>query len=1070
MAVQHTENDSTDQFSSSYRQKIIAESDLFHERQRGLSRVAPHLNMYTHGVPSRVGLSGDDITRLHYECEKREEAKIAFLNDSTTRSWHKRYNIAQHAYLYERRGLMALPSRLGLFASDDALALLDLAEHECDVSRVFRGSLPCCRHYMSMRRLYADCGVSDGECIECVLNERVTVMRAQMRVMRLAAQAIYKYGPFLDLLSPIDESTILAHFEGDELLYDEYSKQYCCSWTKTCYSLAPLGLLTDVQIKMLVRRMRVKMDVCVIQQLCTSEYTYSTFMACVREEPNCWARLRACLRRNHPSRAIVEIERLRRMWTEIRKEISEFDVESRLDAIANADLARLREKYKKCVKEGCERDAPVAGGLCVEHMTGKTRSGEAQFFNAKVDFPPEVLEFLRRLAVDEPLRARCEFAFSSVPGMSVSWPQLVASVTSFATIAYRAWPDFFTVTAAFSQLVLSLRLDEKLAARVIESFSMEGSFWLGSMFAGDSRRGEAQLDDDALATHAQRLLLFCVSSVMTLLSALFVGKMPPNGSFMNFMKNMGVLGRSMSGMRDLAVNMSAIVTAASEYFRVHILGLPPSDDWKEIDDFCEEVAVLKNSDFEKNIKNNIQLKEKVDSLIQRGDRVLKKVDRLKMPMTQRQRLSAAIAYLNLLRTTCAGSGAGCTEPRVAPIIVHIVGASGTGKSTVLWLLIARLLADMGCVDPNDVNEKVFFKYPTKDERWDGFSNATKIVVCDDVFARRDSEANPSPEVIETIRMSNTAFWQLTMAHLHDKGTTFFKAPVVLWTSNKSSFHFESITNPEAVQRRVTVRYRQYPHPDYARVDVQEGEKVLILDQEKVFSALSADRKKLADFVLFDKEETTFGTRVVLKKGMTFAEVAEEVCMYNRVNLKRFASFNDSLKEFFLDEVAKTRERLERERCGATSPESDSAGGSAPPRSGEAQIGWWGTNWVGDDRYNTQQSPEFECEQCVFFQDESVLRNAHVNVWESAKHLPSLNLDPNVVERTEKRYVYRVNGRDVHLSNARCVTVKQRKLAPRFIKAWATALYVTRVMCPDSEVFDGSAMELFDSVFWQLSQI
>lgn len=195
---------------------------------------------------------------------------------------------------------------------------------------------------------------------------------------------------------------------------------------------------------------------------------------------------------------------------------------------------------------------------------------------------------------------------------------------------------------------------------------------------------------------------------------------------------------------------------------------------------------------------------------------------------------------------------------------------------MLDYLNTDLLVAMGSRDVKDLHNLVYYRNPLN-AYYDGYRNGTKILVCDDFGAAKDTATNPNPEVLETIRHNNGVPYRPLMADLSGKASAVFEAQVIIWTSNRDTFNFESLTNPEAIYSRVKLRFRQKVRPEFEKeVDVY-GTVCKSLDAAKVVAHLETDPEAFRTCMLFDQlslEGTVWRT---VKKDLTFAEMSE-ICV------------------------------------------------------------------------------------------------------------------------------------------------------------------------------------------------
>jgi hypothetical protein len=178
------------------------------------------------------------------------------------------------------------------------------------------------------------------------------------------------------------------------------------------------------------------------------------------------------------------------------------------------------------------------------------------------------------------------------------------------------------------------------------------------------------------------------------------------------------------------------------------------------------------------------------------------------------------------------SGAFRGGPRIEPIVIHIHGQSGVGKSGMMFPLAIDLLKIDGI--PNGDFTQQIYNRNIEQEFWDGY-RGQRVCIYDDFGQMRDSQASPNLEFMELIRTGNLAPYPLHMATLEDKAKTYFKSRVVLLTSNTAVFRPESLSWPDAVRRRVDMSVEIRVKQRFAKFD-QEAH-VWRLDQSLVLEQL-----------------------------------------------------------------------------------------------------------------------------------------------------------------------------------------------------------------------------------------
>lgn len=432
------------------------------------------------------------------------------------------------------------------------------------------------------------------------------------------------------------------------------------------------------------------------------------------------------------------------------------------------------------------------------------------------------------------------------------------------------------VMVAVTQFITELALD----ADVITWLLKKTAVWFGKT---------SETSGEAHAVGAEGLFVPLLTLVGVVLSVLGVSKLPDDKSVTSFIMRLSKIGACIKSVETLKEYILPAAETVVDYVRVNVFGYSKMqlDAWKSYEDYCDEIQKLNNSGFEARLKTEGDLVVKIDELMMRGDNLMKVLDSLKIPPAQRSRFNTAYAWLARMRTEAAHCPAGKHIPRVPPIIVHLVGTTGVGKSEATHMLNARLLASLGYKDPADMYTMTYFRDAVQ-ERFDGYNTNIVGVVIDDFGSRKDTEARPSNEPFEAIRMQNSAIWQLPMASLSEKGSTFFRAKYLIWTSNQTSFDFKSITNPEAVMRRVTLKFVQKPRREFSRV-VRIGQTdVLTLDQTLIDAAAEQNPDVYSDVWTFDQIDpmtdptpndvtSTGNAYSIIREGLSFEEMSQ-ICV------------------------------------------------------------------------------------------------------------------------------------------------------------------------------------------------
>jgi hypothetical protein len=131
-----------------------------------------------------------------------------------------------------------------------------------------------------------------------------------------------------------------------------------------------------------------------------------------------------------------------------------------------------------------------------------------------------------------------------------------------------------------------------------------------------------------------------------------------------------------------------------------------------------------------------------------------------------------------------------THTRLDPVVIHLFGPPGKGKSFICSRLIRKLSKIFG------YNYDNVYQRSVATEHWDGY-NGQLISQIDDVFTRRDDE----DDCAQLIQICSNADVVLPMADLKDKGKKF-KSEFLIMSSNHPWNAGQKISNKSALMRRI----------------------------------------------------------------------------------------------------------------------------------------------------------------------------------------------------------------------------------------------------------------------------
>lgn len=395
---------------------------------------------------------------------------------------------------------------------------------------------------------------------------------------------------------------------------------------------------------------------------------------------------------------------------------------------------------------------------------------------------------------------------------------------------------------------------------------------------------------------AMHIVGLAISGLVSVFSIWGFSKLPSDKDTDKFIQRFANLGRCISSMEKLSSVSDSLTAAVTGYVKKSFWGYDDSDEaaWADVTKFCDDVQEHMVTGWELWCRTE-EGRQVVMTLLQRADNIMKTLDALRAPPSACTRFRNSVLLLHRMREQAADGAIGKLKSRVPPLLLHLYGGTGTGKSTVLDYLNMELLVALGSRDPDDLINKVYYRFPGN-EFYDGFQQGTEIVVCDDFGSLRDTEMRPSGEGLETIRMTNGVPYRPPMAHLVDKASAVFEAKVVIWTSNQPNFRFPSMTNPEAVVNRVHLRFQQVPAMGYGKEKFLLGKKAVVLDSEKVAREALVDKTVYRRCLEFIQQDPS--TDANMGAPMTFDQMATIVKEELKNRLERGGAVREDKKAYF----------------------------------------------------------------------------------------------------------------------------------------------------------------------------
>jgi hypothetical protein len=150
--------------------------------------------------------------------------------------------------------------------------------------------------------------------------------------------------------------------------------------------------------------------------------------------------------------------------------------------------------------------------------------------------------------------------------------------------------------------------------------------------------------------------------------------------------------------------------------------------------------------------------------------------------------------------------------RFDPVVVHLEGPAGRGKSTMTKLICKKIEQKFGIVSlPSEGMGREVYSRSAKTDHWDGYKQQLISIVDDFGFEGNESIAKDIQQTSfsEIIQMCSDVDYVLPMADLKDKGTKF-SSKFLLLSSNRATQHIHGLVtgiDKYAIARRISPTYR-----------------------------------------------------------------------------------------------------------------------------------------------------------------------------------------------------------------------------------------------------------------------
>jgi len=185
------------------------------------------------------------------------------------------------------------------------------------------------------------------------------------------------------------------------------------------------------------------------------------------------------------------------------------------------------------------------------------------------------------------------------------------------------------------------------------------------------------------------------------------------------------------------------------------------------------------------------------------------------------------AHVNSIYTLAQRSPvAGCGR-RKRPVVFHVWGDAGIGKSRIIKLISADTISTILTLDGFDEEELdgaldeydqyVYYRPVGVQYEQNFVSNRAKIYVCDDanqVDAKHLQHGTPFPQAL--IHLNNEHDHMLPVAEIEMKSQALFKSALIIATDNKQAPDLSYLQSPEAYFRRIDFSYKMVLKKEFAK--------------------------------------------------------------------------------------------------------------------------------------------------------------------------------------------------------------------------------------------------------------
>lgn len=432
-------------------------------------------------------------------------------------------------------------------------------------------------------------------------------------------------------------------------------------------------------------------------------------------------------------------------------------------------------------------------------------------------------------------------------GLALSLIQKLTSAILKTIVMYVSKFDWKVCSLLLLDMLVTTAIPDKL---IKNAYDAVASIWAhAASYFTSSLTAEISTDPFAAVVTVSTILLGTV----------IFGKFPTGASMIGLVTGVKACGDLSRGLKSSWTFVYDLATSLISKLSEHYYGVPT--DISELSKYCSDVVgwyadckELIDLHIGQDIKNDPGLCRRIATSYKKGVELSAGLRHVNLPRHAKEGFETHFAMIRDLHKRASQSGAYDTGSRVEPVVVHLSGSSGIGKSGLTPHLAANIIMFDGVnLDENgkhDVYREIYTRNPTQ-EFWDGYYGQ-RVVVYDDFAQKVDSAATPNPEFDEIIRTGNLTRYPLHMAHLEDKDNTNFVSRAVILTSNQHprNLVIRSLNTPQAVLRRLEHCYTVSIDPEVSSDVTHNGQTSQRLDPAKVQEIYGTNRT--VEFYRFHK--------------------------------------------------------------------------------------------------------------------------------------------------------------------------------------------------------------------------